>query len=74
MGAVLAQLPVRTPDVDWTGLLPVLLPAAGALVLVTGRRTTASEKRGIVTATWAFTGAVCGPIASSTTSRSTESL
>ena len=35
MGAVLAQLrQVVPPAVDWTGLLPVLLPAAGALVLL----------------------------------------
>ena len=35
MGSVLAQLePVVTPAVDWAGLLPVLLPAAGALVLL----------------------------------------
>lgn len=34
MGAPLAQLPVLTPEIDWTGLLPVLLPGAGALVLL----------------------------------------
>ena len=35
MGAVLAQLgPVESPAVDWAALLPVLLPAAGALFLL----------------------------------------
>jgi len=45
-GAVLAQLPVRTPPVDWAGLLPVLLPAAGALVLLMVRSLVPSRPRG----------------------------
>lgn len=35
MGTVLGQLgPVIAPELDWVGLLPVILPAAGALVLL----------------------------------------
>ena len=65
MGAVLAQLaPVATPAVDWAGLLPAILPAAGALVLlmvrslVPGRLLPAA-----LDSAWTFAVAVAGLVA-----------
>ena len=59
MGAVLAQLPVRTPSVDWAGLLPVLLPAAGALVLLMLRSLVPSRLMpAVLDAVWTFAVAV----------------
>ncbi len=61
MGAVLAQLPVWTPPVDWTGLLPVLLPAAGALVLLMVRSLTSSRLLPeVLDAAWTFAVATAG--------------
>ena len=61
MGVVLAQLPVRTPSVDWAGLLPVLLPAAGALVLLIVRSLVPSRVAPVVLdAVWTFAVAVAG--------------
>ena len=65
MVAVTAQLaPVVSPAVDWVGLLPALLPAAGALVLlmvrslVPGRLLSAA-----LDAVWTFAAAVAGLVA-----------
>ncbi len=61
MGALLAQLPVQTPDVDWTGLLPVLLPSAGALVLLMVRSLVPSRVMpAVLDAVWTFAVAVAG--------------
>ena len=61
MGAVLAQLPVQTPDIDWTGLLPVLLPAAGALVLLMVRSLVPGRLLPpALDAVWTFAVAVAG--------------
>ena len=63
MVAVLAQLPVRTPSIDWAGLLPVLLPAAGALVLLMVRSLVPSRLLGaVVDAAWTFAVAVAGVV------------
>ncbi|MCY4663289.1 MAG: NADH-quinone oxidoreductase subunit N [Acidimicrobiaceae bacterium] len=61
MGTVLAQLPVRTPAVDWTGLLPVLLPGAGALVLLMVRSLVPSRVMpAVLDAVWTFAVAGAG--------------
>ena len=62
MVGVLAQLgPVESPPVDWVGLLPVLLPAVGALVLLMVR---SLVPRGVLPpvldAVWAFALAAAG--------------
>ncbi len=60
-GAVLAQLPVRTPPVDWAGLLPVLLPAAGALVLLMVRSLVPSRLApAVLDAVWTIAVAAAG--------------
>ena len=65
MGAVLAQLaPVAAPAVDWVGLLPVLLPAAGALVLLMVRSLIPSRLLpAALDAVWTFAAAVAGLVA-----------
>ena len=64
MGAVLAQLPVQTPPVDWAGLLPVLLPAVGALVLLMVRSLVPSRLLPAVgDAAWTFAVAVASLVA-----------
>ena len=62
MGVVLAQLdPVAMPAVDWVGLLPVLLPAAGALVLLMVRSLIPSRLLpAALDAVWTFAAAVAG--------------
>ena len=61
MGVVLGQLPVQTPEVDWTGLLPVLLPAAGALVLLMVRSLVPSRVMpAVLDAFWTFAVATAG--------------
>ena len=63
MGAMLAQLPVRTPSVDWAGLLPVLLPAAGALVLLMVRSLVPNRLLpDVLDAVWTFAVAVAGVV------------
>ena len=64
MGAVLAQLPVRTPPIDWAGLLPVLLPAGGALVLLMVRSLVPSRLlSAVLDAVWTFAAAAAGLVA-----------
>ncbi len=65
MGAVLAQLaPVAAPAVDWVGLLPALLPAAGALVLLMVRSLIPSRLLpAALDAVWTFVAAVAGLVA-----------
>ena len=65
MGAVLAQLaPVAAPAVDWVGLLPALLPAAGALVLLMVRSLIPSRLLpAALDAVWTFAAAVAGLVA-----------
>ena len=65
MGTVLAQLePVVTPAVDWAGLLPVLLPAAGALVLLMVRSLVPSRLLPAgLDALWTFAVAAAGFVA-----------
>ena len=65
MGAVLAQLaPVAAPAVDWVGLLPALLPAAGALVLLMVRSLIPSRLLpATLDAVWTFVAAVAGLVA-----------
>ena len=60
MGAVLAQLgPVESPAVDWAGLLPVLVPAAGALVLLMVRSLVPDRfLPAVLDAVWTFALAV----------------
>ena len=62
MGPVLAQLDaVQTPTVDWAGLLPALLPAAGALVLLMVRSLVPSRLLpAALDAVWTFAAAVAG--------------
>ena len=62
MGAVLAQLePVVAPAVDWVGLLPVLLPAAGALALLMVRSLVPSRVLpAVLDAVWTFAVAGAG--------------
>ena len=62
MVAVLAQLEaVSTPEVDWAGLLPVVLPAAGALVLLMVRSLVPSRLLpAALDAAWTFAVAVAG--------------
>ena len=61
MGAVLAQLPVQAPSVDWTGLLPVLLPAAGALLLLMVRSLVPGRMMpAVLDAVWTFAVAAAG--------------
>ena len=58
---VLAQLPVQTPSVDWAGLLPVLLPAGGALVLLMVRSLVPSRLLpAVVDSVWTFAAAAAG--------------
>lgn len=63
--AVTAQLgPVVTPAVDWAGLLPVLLPAAGALLLLMVRSLVPRRLLpAAVDALWMFATAVAGLVA-----------
>jgi NADH-quinone oxidoreductase subunit N len=65
MGPVLAQLgPVVAPPVDWVGLLPVLLPAAGALLLLMVRSLVPSRLLpAALDALWTFAVAVAGFVA-----------
>ena len=65
MVVVLAQLEaVSTPEVDWAGLLPVLLPAAGALVLLMVRSLVPSRLLpAVFDAAWTFAVAVAGLVA-----------
>ena len=62
MGGVLAQLgPVESPAVDWVGLLPVLLPAAGAFVLLMVRSLVPSRVLpSVLDAVWTFVLAAAG--------------
>lgn len=62
MGGVLAQLPpVVSPPVDWVGLLPVLLPAAAALVLLMVRSLVPPRfLPATVDAAWTFAAAGAG--------------
>ena len=63
MSAVLAQLPVRTPPVDWAGLLPVLFPAGGALVLLMVRSLVPSRRLpAVLDAVWTFAVAAAGVV------------
>ncbi len=63
--AVTAQLgPVVTPAVDWAGLLPVLLPAAGALLILMVRSLVPRRLLpAAVDAWWMFATAVAGLVA-----------
>ena len=65
MVAVTAQLaPVTAPAVDWVGLLPALLPAAGALVLLMVRSLVPSRLLpAALDAVWTFAAAVAGLVA-----------
>ena len=65
MAAVTAQLaPVTAPVVDWLGLLPVILPAAGALVLLMVRSLVPSRRLpAALDAVWTFAVAVAGLVA-----------
>ncbi len=65
MGAVLGQLgPVVAPAVDWAGLLPVMLPAAGALVLLMVRSLVPSRLLpDALDAFWTFAVVVAGFVA-----------
>ena len=65
MVVVLAQLEaVSTPEVDWAGLLPVLLPAAGALVLLMVRSLVPSRLLpAVFDAAWTFAVVVAGLVA-----------
>ena len=65
MVAVLAQLgPVESPAVDWAGLLPVILPAAGALVLLMVRSLVPSRLLpDALDALWTFAVVVAGFVA-----------
>ncbi len=62
MVAVLAQLEaVSAPEVDWAGLLPVLLPGAGALVLLMVRSLVPSRLLpAVFDAAWTFAAAMAG--------------
>ena len=62
MGGVLAQLGAfESPAVDWMGLLPVLLPAAGAVVLLMVRSLVPrSALPAVLDAVWTFAVAVAG--------------
>ncbi len=61
---MLAQLPVQTPEIDWAGLLPVLLPAGGSLVLLMVRSLVPSRwLPAAADAVWTFAVAVAGVIA-----------
>ena len=65
MGTVLAQLePIVAPAVDWAGLLPVLLPAAGALVLLMVRSLVPSRLLPVgLDALWTFAVVAAGFVA-----------
>ncbi len=65
MGVVVAQLgPFEPPAVDWVGLLPVLLPAAGALLLLMVRSLVPPRVLpAILDAIWAFALAAAGLVA-----------
>ncbi len=61
---IVAQLPVQTPGVDWVGLLPVLFPAAGALLWLLVRSLLPSRLASArLDAAWTFVSAVAGVIA-----------
>jgi len=61
---IVAQLPVQTPSVDWVGLLPVLFPAAGALLWLLVRSLLPSRLTfATLDAVWTFVSAVAGVIA-----------
>ena len=62
MGAVLAQLvPVESPAVDWAALLPLLLLAAGALILLMVRSLVpARSMPPVIDAVWTFALAAAG--------------
>ncbi len=61
---ILAQLPVQTPDIDWTGLLPVLFPAGGALLLLMLRSLLPSRMASpLLDAAWTVAAAVAGIVA-----------
>ncbi len=61
---IVAQLPVQTPDIDWVGLLPVLLPAAGALLWLLVRSLLPSRlASATLDAAWTFCSAVAGFVA-----------
>ena len=65
MGAVPAQLEVvSAPEVDWAGLLPALLPAAGALVLLMVRSLVPRRLLpAVFDAAWTFAVAAAGLVA-----------
>ena len=62
MGAVLVQVdPVVAPAVDWAGLMPVILPAAGALVLLMVRSLVPGRMLPAwLDAAWTFAAAAAG--------------
>ena len=62
MGAVLAQLvPVESPAVDWAALLPLMLLAAGALILLMVRSLVpARSMPPVIDAVWTFALAAAG--------------